>query len=132
MIKLIRRLLGAPYTELVGRDRHGNSYFYMVRPGAGTRPKRIYQNDNPDLSAIDIPPAWQAWLTGTRTDPPEDHEVDFPGFKPVNPEVEDLSTAHKGLDHASAPIAGPNVKFREKSEPESKGDSFQPGSWSPG
>ena len=121
--------------ELVGKDNHGNSYFYIVRPGASSKPKRIYQNNNPDLSAMEIPPAWQAWLTGTRSDPPQDHEVDFPGFKPensVNTERQDLSTAHKGVDHASAPVAGPNVKFKEKSEPESKGDSFQPGSWSPG
>jgi NADH:ubiquinone oxidoreductase subunit len=113
--------------ELVGKDSLGNKYYYILKPGMTTSPKRIYQNDNPDPG--NIPPAWQAWLTGTRSDPPHDHEVDFQAFKPEN--SEESFAPNKGLNHASAPSAGANVKFKEKSEPESKGDTFQPGSWSP-
>lgn len=93
-------------------------------------PKRIFQNDNPDPSNCNVPPAWQAWLTGTRNEPPQDNEVEFPTFKPERSE-EEMFSPDKGLNHASAPSAGVNVKFKDKSEPESKGDTFQPGSWSP-
>ena len=118
--------------EYVGKDSRGNTYYYVFRPEATAPPKRVYRNDDP--TNVDIPPSWQAWLTGTRTEPPQDHEVDFPTFAPNNmtsAEEEELFVPHKGVNHAAAPASGTNVKFKDKSEPESKGDTFQPGSWSP-
>ena len=132
MIKFFARLLGGTRMEFVGKDTLGNTYYYVFR--GASQPKRYCENENNDPNNIDIPPAWQAWLTGTRREPPSSDEAKIPVFKsepsPVDG-MDKLFSPNKGIDHASAPSAGPNIKFKDKSEPESKGDTFQPGSWSP-
>lgn len=130
--------------RLVGTDLDGNKY-YEILSGKSGRPRREVETQLKHEQYEDgtIPIEWESWIRGKRDNPPthdelisklQQREVLSQRVKKVEAEEmerkakeQDQATRQQG--HASAPVY---EKTGLKSEPTRTGDTFQPGSWTPG
>ena len=133
MKRLVSRLLGVRYKEFVGQDKNGNLYYKVHH---GNHQKRIALNKSQALERpFDVPPAWQTWMNGLREEIPTDQDCETtqPNFSPSQWSDSHPIPPHMnvGMNHASSKTSGGQPKSKDKSEPESHGDTFSPGSWSP-
>ena len=132
MKRLVSRFFGTQYKELVGRDKYGNLYYKVYNSGPNY--KRVALNKSEAYQQpADVPPAWQAWMNGQRENVPteQDCETTQHNRPPISMTESHPLPPHLdiGVSHASAPSSG--AMFRDTSEPESHGSTFNPGSWSP-
>ena len=126
MKRLISRVFGGPYKELVGKDAHGNSYYKLYRHAGHDEYKRVFFNHTHDHESI--PPEWKSWIQGTREEVPGDADR----ARNVREVTTGFGLPGQRLDHASAPAGSGKVgKGEDKSEPASRGDAFHAGEWSP-
>ncbi|KAM8961265.1 NADH dehydrogenase [ubiquinone] 1 alpha subcomplex assembly factor 2 [Pelodytes ibericus] len=151
---LLQRTLGT-VRQHMGTDQFGNKYFYTPEQknfaGQRTRARRTVECINKkDYESGDIPTEWEAWIRGKRSDPPTTEEIikneKFrEEIKMKGSEIEEKDKLLKsqanqeGLiaqpkktqikGHASASVFGRQVPSEE---PVSTGNTFEPGSWTPG
>ncbi|XP_069780570.1 NADH dehydrogenase [ubiquinone] 1 alpha subcomplex assembly factor 2 isoform X2 [Narcine bancroftii] len=140
----------------VGTDHLGNKYYYIPEQktwtGQTVRSRRKMESVNPkeiDYEHGNIPFEWEAWIRGSRKDPPTEEEIlqnieyrktiklrayEIQQDEEMRKEKENeqglvarpAQTHIKG--HASANYFG---KDKLSSEPSSTANTFQPGGWSP-
>ncbi|XP_062899049.1 NADH dehydrogenase [ubiquinone] 1 alpha subcomplex assembly factor 2 isoform X1 [Mobula hypostoma] len=152
---LLRRVFGQ-IKHHVGTDQFGNKYYFVPEQktwtGQTIRSRRIIETVNPkeiEYELGNIPLEWEAWIRGSRKDPPNIEEIlknekyrtiiksraceiqQDDAIRKEKEYEEDLvarpvQTPIKG--HASAHYFG---KDKISSEPSSTANTFQPGSWLP-
>ncbi|CAH2296279.1 mimitin, mitochondrial [Pelobates cultripes] len=135
----------------VGTDQFGNKYYYIPEQatwtGQRTRARRTVDCVNKkefEYQLGNIPTEWEAWIRGKRKDPPTIEEIlkneKFREEMKMKSKEASQDSENKvgALDrpektqvkgHASANVFGrPTIS----EEPTSTGNTFTPGSWSPG
>uniref|UniRef100_A0A8C5MJR9 NADH:ubiquinone oxidoreductase complex assembly factor 2 n=1 Tax=Leptobrachium leishanense TaxID=445787 RepID=A0A8C5MJR9_9ANUR len=143
---LLQRTLGR-VRHHVGTDQLGNKYYVIPEhtswTGQKSRARRTVECVNTKVFEYqfgDIPVEWEAWIRGKRKDPPTLEEIlKNETLREETKTKGDLLKLEEGAvdqpkqnlikGHASSNVYGGK---KPSEEPISTGNTFEPGSWTPG
>ena len=144
----LRNLLGVFRSgrRLVGTDLDGNKYYEIISGKSGRQRREVVTKlKHEQYEDGTIPIEWEAWIRGKREIPPTHEELikklqqrEILNQRVKKVEAEEMERREKEREselatrqvgHASAPVY---EKTGLRSEPVRTGDTFQPGSWTPG